>query len=153
MDVRMKLALEAIPEAEPIEPHCVSPMTPFGEIFSVLAENCGGALVCHNGMLVGIFTERDAVKAMAGGASLDTPIARLMTVSPVTVRQTTSLATAVRRLAVGGYRRLPILDDDGRPCGVVTVAGLVHYLTEQFAQTVYTLPPLTSAVSHEREGP
>lgn len=153
MDVRMKLALEAILEAEPILPHCVSPQTPFSEAFAALADNCGGALVCHNDMLVGIFTERDAVRALADRVALDTPIAELMTKSPVTVRQSTSLATAVRRLAVGGYRRLPILDDAGRPCGVVTVSGLVHYLTEQFAQTVYTLPPLESAASHEREGP
>jgi CBS-domain-containing membrane protein len=75
-----------------------------------------------------------------------------MTVSPVTARTTTSIAAAVRKMAVGGYRRLPILDDAGRPCGVVTTAGLVHYLTEHFARTVYNLPPTAGAGPTERDG-
>lgn len=152
MDVRMKLALESIPEAEPIAACCVPPKTSLGEVFGMLESHPGGALICHEGMLVGIFTERDAVRAMAHGTALDTPVGTLMTVSPVTARQTTSIATAVRKMAVGGYRRLPILDDGGRPCGVVTTSGLVHYLTEHFAHTVYTLPPTTSGAPQERDG-
>lgn len=152
MDVRIKLAFESVVEAEPIEPFCVTPQTPLGNVFNVLEQNHGGALVCHEGMLVGIFTERDGVRALAHGTPLDTPVGTLMTVSPVTARNTTSIATVVRKMAVGGYRRLPILDDAGRPCGVVTTSGLVHYLTEHFARTVYNLPPSASAVPQDRDG-
>lgn len=152
MDVRIKLAFESVTEADPIEPVCVAPQTRLGEVLNVLEQNNGGALVCHEGMLVGIFTERDAVRALAHNTPLDTPVGSLMTVSPVTARTTTSIATAVRKMAVGGYRRLPILDDAGRPCGVVSTAGLVHYLTEHFARTVYNLPPTAGAGPTERDG-
>lgn len=154
MDVRIKLAFESISEADPIEPHCVPPSTPLADVFATLAANHGGALVCHEGMLIGIFTERDAVRAMAQGLPMDTPIGTLMTVSPVTAHRSTSIASTVRKMAVGGYRRLPVLDEAGRPCGVVTTSGLVHYLAEHFAQTVYTLPPQSTAAGPcEREGP
>src|SRR5688572_21823935 len=59
VDVRIKLAFESVVEAEPIAPYCVTPQTSLREVFSVLEQNNGGALVCHEGMLVGIFTERD----------------------------------------------------------------------------------------------
>ena len=105
------------------------------------------------GDLVAIFTERDALRALAQGTPHDTPVGHLMTVSPVTAHPTTSLASAVRKMAIGGYRRLPVLDDQGRPCGVVTTAGLVHYLVEQFARGIYNLPPQQTGAVPEREGP
>lgn len=154
MDVRIKLAFESISEADPLEPHCLSPQASLGEAFHTLAANHGGALICHDGMLIGIFTERDALRALADRTPLDTPIGTLMTVSPIAARPTTSIAATVRKMAVGGYRRLPILDANDRPCGVVTVGGLVHYLAEHFARTVYTLPPQSAtAGSCQREGP
>lgn len=152
MDVRMKLSLECVDEAEPIPARCVTPQTSLREALAVLEENHGGVLVCHEGMLVGIFTERDALRALAEEAPLDTPVGRLMTVSPVTARTSTSIAAAVRKMAVGGYRRLPILDNQNRPVGVVTTAGLVHYLVEQFARTIYNLPPTSTAAAPEQEG-
>jgi CBS domain-containing protein len=152
VDVRMKLSLECVDEAEPIPARCVTPQTSLREALAVLEENHGGVLVCHEGMLVGIFTERDALRALAEEAPLDTPVGRLMTVSPVTARTSTSIAAAVRKMAVGGYRRLPILDNQNRPVGVVTTAGLVHYLVEQFARTIYNLPPTSTAAAPEQEG-
>lgn len=148
----MKLALECVDEADPIPAHCVAPQTSLREVFGVLEENNGGALVCHEGMLIGIFTERDALRALAQDTPLDTPVGKLMTVSPVTARTSTSIAAAVRKMAVGGYRRMPILDNDNRPVGVVTTAGLVHYLVEQFARTIYNLPPTSTATAPDQEG-
>jgi hypothetical protein len=53
----------------------------------------------------------------------------------------------------GGFRRLPILDPDGRPTGILRVSDVVHYLVEHFPKTVYNLPPVPKPVMHEREGP
>lgn len=86
MDVRVKLALECVDEADPIPARCVTPQTSLREAFGVLEENHGGALVCHEGMLVGIFTERDALR-LAHETPLETPIGTLMTVSPVTAHE------------------------------------------------------------------
>lgn len=148
----MKLALESVDEADPMPPFCVEAPTPLGEVLDSLAEHHGGVLVCHQGMLVGVFTERDALKALADRVSMDTPVGTLMTVSPVTARRETSLAAAVRKMAVGGYRRLPLLDESSRPCGVVTTSGLVHYLVEHYARTIYNLPPQPRGAAVERDG-
>jgi hypothetical protein len=47
---------------------------------------------------------------------------------------------------------LPIVDDDGKPTGVVAVHGIVHYLVDHFPETVYNLPPDPNAAPKAREG-
>ena len=41
----------------------------------------------------------------------------------------------------GGYRNLPVVDDAGRPVGILSVMRIVHYLVEHFPVAVYNLPP------------
>jgi hypothetical protein len=55
-------------------------------------------------------------------------------------------------MAQGGYRRLPIVDPQGRPLGMIDVAGIVHFLVEHFPGTIYNLPP-TPHSTLDREGP
>jgi hypothetical protein len=55
-------------------------------------------------------------------------------------------------MAEGGYRHLPIVDDQHRPTGVVAVHGIVHYLVDHFPNTVYNLPPDPKASTRDREG-
>ena len=56
MEVSLKLALEPVSEAEPIEARCVEPATSLADVLGGLDAQSGGILVCHEGMLVGIFT-------------------------------------------------------------------------------------------------
>jgi hypothetical protein len=56
-------------------------------------------------------------------------------------------------MALGGYRRLPIVNEVGRPLGIVQVSGIVHYLVEHFPKTIYNLPPQANRVAQQREGP
>ena len=70
--------------------------------------------------LIGIFTGRDAVRALALG--LDgggTPLARVMTKDPETITPTSSALDALRMMWGGGYRHLPVVSD-GRIFGVVS---------------------------------
>ena len=41
----------------------------------------------------------------------------------------------------GGYRHLPVVDEAGRPVGVLSVKRIVHYLAEHFPATTSNLPP------------
>ena len=41
----------------------------------------------------------------------------------------------------GGYRHLPVVDDSGRPVGVLSVKRIVHYLVEHFPSTIHNQPP------------
>jgi hypothetical protein len=55
-------------------------------------------------------------------------------------------------MSFGGYRRLPIVDDKGRPTGLLKVPGILHYLVEHFPNVVYNLPPTPHHSTQEREG-
>ena len=55
-----------------------------------------------------------------------------MTPQPATLHESDSMATAIARMSKGGFRRMPIVDEQGRPKGMVKVSGILHYLVEHF---------------------
>lgn len=116
-------------------------------------EQVGCVLICEGEKLVGIFTERDLMRrVMAAGKPLTVPVSECMTPGPVVVHPKDPIAAAVRLMETGGYRHLPVVDESGRPVGVLSVKRIVHYLVEHFPATVYNLPPDPAAVPNEREG-
>ncbi|MBM4000409.1 MAG: CBS domain-containing protein [Planctomycetes bacterium] len=112
----------------------------------------GCALVCRDGKLDGIFTERDALRLMATAQDLDQSIEAVMAASPVSVRLGDTVAQAIRKMSEGGYRRLPVVNDDGEPLGVLKASGILHFFVEHLRNVVYTLPPQPHQVMQEREG-
>jgi CBS domain-containing protein len=89
-------------------------------------------LVLDGGRLVGIFTERDAALKLAGPDSpvrdfASTPIEDVMTHDPVVLRANDSIAVAVQKMAVGGFRHIPLVDD-GHPIGVVSAADVFRHI-------------------------
>ena len=94
--------------------------------------NVGALLVVDHGLLIGIFTERDAALKLAGsaGAGRDlaaTPISEVMTGDPVVLRSTDSIAVAVQKMAVGGFRHIPLVRD-GQPVGVISAADIFRHI-------------------------
>ena len=83
--------------------------------------------VAADGRLVGIFTDRDAVLKVAGTEPPDRTIGALMTRDPVVLRHDETLAVAINKMAVGGFRHIPIVRD-GRPAGVVTARDVFGHL-------------------------
>ena len=154
MDIELNLMTESVDHAGPVEPLCVQPSTSIRDVLVLLRErNRPSALVCRDGVLVGVFTERDALRAMAQNIDLSTSIEQMMTPRPITVNAREKIGHAVQKMATGGYRRLPIVDDAGRPLGLVHVSGIVHYLVQHFPKTIYNLPPVPHPVMQQREGP
>lgn len=154
MDLELNLTTESVELASPLSPFSVAPHTPVREVFERLkSEGRGSVLVCRDGELVGIFTERDALRIMAQGADLDAPIEAAMIRSPVTIDAGATVADAVKLMDFGGYRRLPMVDGQRRPVGVVQASGIVHYLAEHFPKTIYNQPPVWRPLTQDREGP
>ena len=150
-------------EADPVtaafleEPLVVVPQMSVREVLELLrTRRTGAVLVCEatptGSVLRGIFTERDALKRMARGASLEVPIADAMVSPAVTVSRRDTVAHAIRTMSAGGFRRLPVVDGDGCPTGVVSVAGLLHYLVEHVPRVIYSLPPTPHHRVQEQEG-
>jgi CBS domain-containing protein len=86
-------------------------------------------LVVEGGRLVGIFTDRDAVLKVAGTNPEDHRIGALMTHDPVVLRHDETIAVAINKMAVGGFRHIPIVDD-GRPTGVVSARDVFRHLAQ-----------------------
>jgi len=154
MQIGINLASESVRQAGPREALCVDQDTPLRKVLELMRDQARGAvLVCRDAKLVGIFTERDALRRLAHCEDLGIPIERYMSPKPATIRSSDTVGTAVRKMSTSGFRRLPIVDDAGRPLGLLDVSGIVHWLVQHFPEAVYNLPPVSKHVTQEREGP
>jgi CBS domain-containing protein len=108
--------LDAIGLAEPVVVAADTPLDRAIEQMKATGTDC--LLVVHEGRLVGIFTERDAVLKAAGIKLEAFDVRDFMTRDPVTLRPDDTLALAIHKMAVGGFRHIPVVAD-GRPIGVV----------------------------------
>lgn len=85
----------------------------------------GSVLVIQGSMLLGIFTERDVMRAAAVAADLSSDsVAKWMTPDPVTVRPESSTDEAAELMISGGFRHLPVVDESGL-IGIVSLRDLL----------------------------
>jgi len=101
----------------------VAPEDTLGEVAErMTAKNVGAVVVSDFGRLIGILTERDMLKAMA--ARVHTSEARVrqwMTEEPITAPADTEVEEAAQIMLDYGFRHLPVLDENGRVTGVVSL--------------------------------
>ncbi|HUQ72814.1 MAG TPA: CBS domain-containing protein [Planctomycetaceae bacterium] len=97
----------------------------------------GSALVCEAERLVGIITERDVLRAAGDGDRMNATVDTVMTPRPRTLSLDDTVLNAVQWMDRGGYRRLPVVDADGCPVGLIDVMTVVNFLVEQIPSTVY----------------
>lgn len=154
MDLAKNLRIECVSRLHPTAPLQISPDRTVADAVTLMRhEGVGCLLVCQEDRLVGIFTERDLLRrVLAPGKPLSLPVSACMTPNPVVVRPKEPIAAAVRSMVSGGYRHLPVVGEEGRPVGVLSVKQIMHYLVEHFPSTVYNLPPDPRVVPQEREG-
>ena len=109
-------------------PITVAPDTLLDVVIARMSEaGADCVLVVDGERLVGIFTDRDAVLKAAGRRIESFHVRDLMTPDPVVLRHDDPIAVAIHKMAVGGFRHIPIVED-GRPTGVVTARDLFHHL-------------------------
>lgn len=154
MDLAKNLKIDSVSRLHPTAPLHIAPARTVAEAVDLMRqEGVGCLVVCEDGKVVGIFTERDLLRrVLAAGKPLTLPVADYMTPDPVVVHPKEPIAAAVRRMVEGGYRHLPVVDEVERLVGVISVKRIMHYLVEFFPATVYNLPPESGIVPHEREG-
>jgi predicted transcriptional regulator len=85
-------------------------------------------LVTDRGRLVGIFTDRDAVLKVAGTRGDKRRLRDVMTPDPVVLRHDDPIAVAINKMAVGGFRHIPIVDGGGLPTGVVSAKDVFAHI-------------------------
>jgi CBS domain-containing protein len=113
----------------PRRPEVMAPATPVADALARMrASGVDCVLVGDGGRLEGIFTERDAVLKLAGRTLEGVSIGESMTADPVILRADDTVAVAIHKMAVGGFRHIPLVDDRGAPAGIVTAADVFRHI-------------------------
>ena len=121
--------------------------------------HCGCVVVTDDGTdrgkVTGIFTERDVLFRIVdrGRNPAQLPLAEVMTPDPEILSVRSTVAYALNKMSVGGFRHIPVVDDEYRPAFVVTVRDVVEFLVEAFPREVLNLPPVEGGTpQRSREG-
>jgi CBS domain-containing protein len=95
----------------------------------LMVENNIGLLVVtharHDGKLVGVISERDIIRVIASGRTLQIPVDEVCTKNVVTVRGNSDVAEAAKAMNKHGIRHVVVVDDGDKPLGVVSMRDLV----------------------------
>ena len=133
---------------------CVEADSSLREAVSAMkSQRVGCVLVTENHQLAGIFTERDLVTKVVGfPVDYSRKVRDFMTPHPTTLHPDDSVADAVQLMDRGGYRDVPLVDEEGRLLGRLAVSNLIDFLAETFPQEVLSLPPRPDQTFPEPDG-
>jgi len=123
------------------------------------AEHRGCVLVTYDGTpgspLTGIFTERDVLFRIVdrGRNPATLPLKDVMTADPERVKVSQPIGAVLHMMSVGGFRHIPVVDEENRPVFVVSVKDVVQFLVDAFPREILNLAaPLPSGSQKERDG-
>jgi CBS domain-containing protein len=105
----------------------VAPEDTLGEAAQRMTDKgIGSAVVLDHGRLIGILTERDLLKAMAGRVhASEARVREWMTADPVVASGTTPASEAARTMLARGFRHLPVVEE-GRTIGIVSLRDVMR---------------------------
>ncbi|HEX5258511.1 MAG TPA: CBS domain-containing protein [Sphingomicrobium sp.] len=91
----------------------------------MLSADAGSIPVIDGDRLIGMITDRDiAVRGIAKGYGPDTPVRELMTDDIVCARADDDVDDVASKMSEAQVRRLPVIDDQERLCGIVSLGDL-----------------------------
>jgi CBS domain-containing protein len=96
-------------------------------------ENKTCVLVYDKKKLVGIISLRDLLRKVVGKYPnlSKVKVSTAMTPNPEYVRTEDPIAFAVNKMAMGGFRHVPVLNRDGSPLSIISIKDVMHYLSSQ----------------------
>ena len=113
------------------EPPDVAPGDPVALAIHIMQEHATGCvLVKEDERLVGILTERD-VLLKAAGDKVDlnaVAVREIMTPDPVILREEDTLAVALHKMSIGGFRHIPLVTE-GRVTRVVSIQDVFRHIS------------------------
>jgi arabinose-5-phosphate isomerase len=97
-------------------------------------------LTDKHGKLTGLFTDSDLARLFEGRdeAALDKPIRAVMAKRPTTVPSGARMGDAIALLAKRKFSELPVVDEAGRPIGLIDVTDVVGLEPERQADSAST---------------
>ena len=103
------------------------PNTTVKETIKTLYEKHIGCVVIvdDNNKVAGIFTERDAIRLVAGNVELNQPIDKVMTKNVITLQEDFSINEVRKIISAHEVRHLPVVNQQGEFAGLLSVRGLM----------------------------
>jgi CBS domain-containing protein len=136
-----RMIREPIRVLEPRRPLSLAPSASVRDAIRIMREHrIGCVLVVEEERLVGIITERDLLLKL-DGPNLDPPVGTLMTRDPEVLTPDAPIVYALNKMSVGGFRHVPLVDEQKRPVGIVSVKDIIDYIVDFFPNDVLTVPP------------
>jgi CBS domain-containing protein len=119
------------------DPACCSPDTALSEVGRLMIDyDCGEIPVCEgedSKKPVGVVTDRDIVVRTVGAGlnPMDMTAGEIMSTPVVTVTPDTNFEECKRVMQEKQIRRVPVVDENGAICGIVALADITKYASEQ----------------------
>jgi CBS domain-containing protein len=109
----------------------VAPEDTIGETAQKMVElGVSSAVVSDYGRMIGIVTERDLTRAVAGRVhTSEARVREWMTADPITLTRDASPAEAAQIMLDNGFRHIPIVEDE-RTVGIVSIRDVARWSTK-----------------------
>jgi CBS domain-containing protein len=125
------------------QPAAVHPETSAAEAIQLMLEHRVGAVtvVDQNGIVAGIFTERDVLRklALSGRDPAGTPVAGLMTAPVILATPATTPGEAFSIMMERHFRHLPVVDDQGRLIAMLSIRNLLQWRVDELTDRLDTM--------------
>ena len=110
----------------------VDPADTIGETAQKMVEiGVSSAVVSDYGRLIGIVTERDLTRAVAGRVhTSEARVREWMTPDPLTLTADATPEDAAKIMLENGFRHVPVVEDD-RAIGIVSIRDVARWSTEE----------------------
>jgi len=120
------------------EIYSVTPVTTVYDAIKLMGEKNIGALpVLENGMLCGIFSERDYARkiVLLNRKSQETPISEIMTSTVITIGPADTLDLCMEIMSSKKIRHLPVVNDN-KLVGIISIGDVVTAIIESQKETI-----------------
>jgi len=123
---------------------CISGDTSIAACLQLMKdERIGCLLITTDNQLSGIFTERDIIRRIVGKnlSHEDIDVQDYMTTDPDTLMIDAPLAFALNYMVLGGYRHVPIVDENNTPQACLSIKDIVKHIGNYYFSEIANLPP------------
>lgn len=116
--------------------------TKLGEAVGFMqSKKIGSIVLIKNNELTGILTERDLLMKVLGINDdwKNIKVKEVMTPNPQSLRAGDELAYVLNNMHVGGYRHVPIVDENEKPVSMISIKDVVSWILDHFPQEITNL--------------
>ena len=124
------------------EPLIIELGTSLENVLEDMQETKNNCVTLSNEKRNGILTERDILLKVTGkGYDLQlTTIDEFITPNPEYVSTEDPLAYTLNKMYVGGFRNVPVINDEMYPVGIISISDIISTIADYFHSEIINLP-------------